>query len=203
MKLFGKRSDQNQVKNDAANQESVTGSDLASGADPQVADTSNAQTPTNQNKSYNSQKVNNKKILMLLAVVVVAALLVLAWLRRTDITDFVSGNSCDRSVIDKHNKAVRSVDNFANSLKTSSLEVESKPGYTENITCVYIVYEHYAYLQDVNKTRELLNTFKALQQKGDKIDKRILDQKTYEQMEMYVKSLEHNRDIGDKSDGSG
>jgi hypothetical protein len=81
--------------------------------------------------------------------------------------------------------------------------VESKKGYAKDITCAFIVYQHYAYTQNVEKSRQLFDVINALHKKGKRIDAKVLDQKTVEQMEMHVKSLEHNRDLGDKSDGSG
>lgn len=137
------------------------------------------------------------------AIVIMLILLGLLLLFSNDIKNFVSGNICDNSVANRYNLANRSTDNFAGNIKAIAQEVESKYGYSKDITCVYIVYRHYAYIQDVDRSRQLLELIKSLHHKGRRIDSAVLDQQPIEAMEMYVKSLEHNRGIGDESDGSG
>ena len=144
--------------------------------------------------------VKNKELLTILGVAAVVGLFGVVLSTNPGL---VGGKTCGDKIIDQHNQAIRSTENFADNVKKVAKSVEGKAGYKNDITCVYIVFQHYSYAQDVTKSRELFDTMKTLQQKGKRIDAKVLDQQSFEQMEMYVKSLEHNRDIGDKSDGSG
>lgn len=204
MKLFGKRSDQNQVKNDATNQKSVVDvGNIVSPNNAPTATATNPQSPSTQPISGKNSKLKNRKLFMVAVVVLVAVVLGLSALNRDDLADLLDGSGCGQRVIDRHNKAIKSGNNFAKEVKATALAVESKKNYTQDITCVYIVYQHYSYIQDVGRSRQLLETIKTLEKKGDRIDKKVVGIRTVEQMEMYIKSLEHNRDIGEMSDGSG
>jgi hypothetical protein len=191
MKLFGKRTDKKETKSVEANP---------------IADTPAVATPkpARFKGKLTLSRVSKKKLVILVVGVIIVALM--AWIftaKRTQVTNYVTGKRCDETVITKYNNANRSIDNYAKEVEAVVKEVESKSGYAKDISCVYIVYTHYSHKQDASRSRELLETMKTLKQKGKSIDAKILDQKSFEDMEMYVKSLEHNRDIGDKRDGSG
>lgn len=205
MKLFGKRLGQKEVKNDTTSQKPAVvniGSVVTSGA-AKTDETSNTQVVASHPNPGKNSKFKNKRFLVVAGAVVTIGLFGILIVNREDFTNFAKGNRCGQKDIERHNQAIKSTDNFANNVKAVALEVESKKGYTKDVTCVFIVYQHYSYAQDVDKSRQLLEIIKTLEKQGKRIDKRMVGIRTIEQMEMYVKSLEHNRDIGDKADGSG
>ena len=110
---------------------------------------------------------------------------------------------CDEKVITRYNQAITSTDNFTSALKAVAMVVEKTHNYDKDSTCVFIVYQHYAHIMDVDASRKQLEIMKSLAHKGGKIDDRIIDKKSLDTMEQYVKSLEYNRDLGGKGDGSG
>ncbi len=140
--------------------------------------------------------------IIFLGVVILAILLLL--IGSISIRQYISTlEPCGQDVVASYNHAIKSTESFASELSTLAAQVEAKPNYNKSITCVFIVYRHYAYVQDVDKTRQLFEQFKKLQSHGKKVDSNIIDPETLEQMEEYTKSLEHNRNTGDRSDGTG
>lgn len=147
-------------------------------------------------------QITKKKFTPLTVLGLIAVLLMfLLVINRTRIANFVDGERCGEAIIVRYNNA--SGDSYTKELEEVAKDVESTAGYSRDITCNYIVYLHYANVRDVDKSRQLLETMKILKQQGKNIDAKILNQKSFEDMELFVKKLEHNRDIGDKSDGSG
>ena len=142
-----------------------------------------------------------------LLLIVILALAIISIVLLLDILVFrpdkYGGQVCGPAIVSEHNQVIKSTINFSKNLSEFSNKIESKPGFNKDITCVFIVYKNYAYRQDVDKTRFYLEQYKMLNHYGKKVNASIIDQKTLFQMEEYTKSLEHNRNIGDRSDGSG
>lgn len=208
MKLFGKLIGQNKVKNDTIAQITVKPGDVNSTIQTAAPIVGGAAVKLRGFKNILKSLLGmNKKqwAIIGILILVIASVLILSLftVNRKDSANFVSGKRCDQSIIDRHNQAIKSIDNFANNVKAVALDVESKKGYATDITCVFIVYQHYAYVQDVERSRQLLDIMKRLEQEGHSIDTNIVGRRTIQEMEVYVKGLEHNRDIGDKANGSG
>lgn len=142
-----------------------------------------------------------KKVALLILVALLFLSVLYAY--REDLKAIVGLSVCGEQEIDDYNQATLRVDDYANNIKSLAKKIQTKRNHTKDMTCVYIVYQHYSYIQDANTSRELLETLKNLEQKGKHVNPKILSPKSIKEIEAHVKSLEYNRDLGDRADGSG
>jgi len=148
----------------------------------------------------NSRSFSLKRVGIFGAVLAVGALLIGLIVFSLQ---FSRAPSCDNTTLKQYNRAVRSVDDYHNSLKELTQQIESNANYKKDITCTYMVYTRYASKQNAGKSRELLEVMKALYKDGARIDTGLLDQKSLQKEEEYVKLLEYSRDLKDGGEGRG
>lgn len=151
-----------------------------------------------------------KRFYLTIVGLALSAAVVLAGMKILNRTQSTSQAICGPDTIIQYNQFLQDIEStdttessFDESFRQIVSPVESTPGYEQNPTCVYIAYQYYAYTQDTTRARQLLDMLKALDQQGSYIDDTILGKQTIEEMETYVRGLEHNQTIGDDADGNG
>lgn len=112
---------------------------------------------------------------------------------------------CGGAILEEYLQALDTpvADEFDKKIKQVTEKIKSNPEYQEDITCAYMAYTYHAYKLDPEDMREHLEIIKRLYANGDRVDKKILNQKSIDEMEQFVRSLEASRDLGDKADGNG
>lgn len=156
-------------------------------------------------QSFSQVTPKKRSLPRVLIVFVVAMLLIVAG--ATVVSRYSSSSAlCSEDVIQQYNTAATTTheDNaYGIAIKDVANKVEAKSDFSKDATCTFIVFQHYAHIEDAQKSRDLLERMKELHKEDSTVSEDIVDYRSIEFMESVVVGIEHNQKLGDKLDGAG
>jgi len=156
-------------------------------------------TPPQEPQAENVEVVTkHHRSLIMAGIFVLLIILVLALIVFAVISKKASSSKavCTDATVTQYNQAIKSTSDFAAKMKEVATSVESKPGYEKDSTCVYIAFQHYAYVRNADKTRQLVELLKQHAAQKKQLNPNVLNPEPVKSMEQYVESLEYSRSVG-------
>ncbi|MBC7746839.1 hypothetical protein H7Y40_02570 [Pedobacter sp.] len=141
--------------------------------------------------------IAHRKNTLLLAGLLITILAIgsfLVWKSLPPSVDLSRGQSaaCGEAIIQRYNTAIKATTSvkYEKNLAAVATEIVGLPGQTKDQNCAYMLYVGAVGKSDVANARNYVDAFRVLQEKGKKLDDRILDPLNLQQMEDRVRALE-------------
>lgn len=154
-------------------------------------------------KRYPLLKINRYKILTLFFVSILGIVFAVVYFQQLLKDSYINKSICNDSIVRQYNDFTNNADSYMLNLRKLTNDVQNMPNYEDDITCQFIIYSYYANEFNATETRNALESIKQLQSEDQKINPSLKGIRSIDEMQVFVRGLEHNESIGDSADGSG